>query len=338
MLSASALMVAASLTLGQTDGMPSNYEQLKDLDYLVGQWKAEGTGPDGSKFTVLRSYKWILNKNFVSDELVVRVGDRQVWASMGLFGWDPSQKKIKSWSANASGGLGQVTWTKHDDGGTGEYSGITADGQEVSAKHTIVGTSEDAFTYGISDLKIGDNTPPEMKFDFTRTKPDKSPSIIKETDQVSDNYKRLKDHDCFAGDWVGTGSTSSGQEFGFESTSKWVLNKNFLLTDSTAKDGDQVVFEARELRAWDPSTREVKQWGFNAWAGISEAVIVKEGDKKWVERTRGIVTDGTEYSAKTVATFTGEDALTILVTDQKVGDDTPGDIKIELKRKKPAKK
>ena len=77
---------------------------------------------------------------------------------MGLFGWDPSEKKIKSWSANASGGLGQVTWTKQDDGGTGEYLGIAADGQEVSAKHAIVGTGEDAFTYTISDLKVGDNT------------------------------------------------------------------------------------------------------------------------------------------------------------------------------------
>lgn len=337
MLSASALMVAASLTLGQADGMPSNYEHLKDLDYLVGQWKAEGTAPDGSEYTVLRSYKWILNKNFLSDELVVRVGDRQVWAFMGLFGWDPSEKKIKSWSANASGGLGQATWTKDGDGGTGEYSGITAGGQEVSAKHTIAATDEDAFTYSISDLKIGDNTPPDMKFDFTRTKPDKSPSIIKETDQVSDNYQHLKDHDCFVGQWVGTGSTSSGQEFGFESASKWVLNRNFLLTDSTAKIGDQMVFEARELRAWDPSTREVKQWSFTSWAGITESVIVKEGDQKWVERARGIGPDGAELSSKTVATFTGEDALTILVTDQKVGDDTPGDIKIELKRKKPSK-
>ena len=337
MLSASALMVAASLTLAQADGMPSNYEHLKDLDYFVGQWKAEGTASNGSEYTVLRSYKWILNKNFLSDELVIRVGDRQVWASMGLFGWDPSEKKIKSGSANASGGLGQVTWTKHDDGGTGEYSGIAADGQEVSAKHAIVGTGEDAFTYTISDLKVGDNTLPEMKVDYTRTKADESPSIIKDTEQVSDNYERLKDHDHFAGDWVGTGSTPSGDEFDFNSTSKWVLNKNFLLTDSAVKIGDQVVFEARELRAWDPSTREVKQWGFNSWAGISEATIVKDGDKKWVERARGIGPDGIELSSKTVATFSGEDALTILVTDQKVGDDTPGDIKIELKRKKSAK-
>ena len=35
MLSASALMVAASLTLAQGDGMPSHYEHLKELDYFV---------------------------------------------------------------------------------------------------------------------------------------------------------------------------------------------------------------------------------------------------------------------------------------------------------------
>ena len=101
--------------------------------------------------------------------------------------------------------------------------------------------------------------------------------------------------------------------------------------------GDQVVFEARELRAWDPTTREVKQWGFNSWAGISEAVIVKEGDQKWVERVRGVGLDGVEFSSKTVTSFTGKDALTLLVTDQKVGDDTPGDFKIKLERKKPSK-
>lgn len=338
MFSASALMVAASLALGQTDGQPSNYQHLEELDYFVGQWKAEGTGPEGSEYTVLRSFKWILNKNFLSDELVIRLGDRQVWASMGLFGWDPSQKKNKSWSANASGGLGMISWTKDGDGGTGEYSGIAADGREVSATYTIEGTSEDTFTYAISDLKIGDDTLPEMKFDFTRSKPDKSASIIKQTDQESENYERLKDHDSLVGNWIGTGSLSGGQEFDSQSTTKWVLNKNFLVTDAAAKAGGQVVYESRALRAWDPSTREIKQWSFNSWAGMSEAVVAKEGDKKWVERARGIGQDGTEYSSKTVVTLTGEDALTILITGQKVGDDTQGDIKIEHKRKKPAKK
>ena len=33
---------------------------------------------------------------------------------------------------------------------------------------------------------------------------------------MSDNYERLKDHDCFVGEWVGKGSRSSGEEWDFD--------------------------------------------------------------------------------------------------------------------------
>ncbi len=233
--------------------------------------------------------------------------------------------------------MGQITWTEDNNGGTGKYSGIGVDGQDVSATYTIVGTSEDAFTFTVSDLKIGDNVAPEMKLEFTRTEPAKSPSFIKETDEVSDYYDRLKGHDAFAGKWAGSGSTSDGQEFETEQTSRWVLNRNFLLTDSVTKAGGQVIFEARALRAWDPSAQEVKQWSFNSWAGMSESVLAKRGEGSWVEQAKGIGMPGTEYSAKIALTFTGENAMKVVMTDQKVGDETPGDIQIELERKTPSK-
>ena len=92
MLTTSGIFVIASLALGQVDDLPSNHEYLEELEYFVGHWKIEGTGPQGSDFTGLRSYRWVLNKNFLATEMVVTVDDRQVWVSMGIIGWDPSEE------------------------------------------------------------------------------------------------------------------------------------------------------------------------------------------------------------------------------------------------------
>ena len=47
--------------------------------------------------------------------------------------------------------------------------------------------------------------------------------------------------------------------------------------------------------------------------------------------------EGESYAAKSACTFDENGNLVVDVTDQKLGEQTPEDIHIKLKRKKPAK-
>ncbi len=117
---------------------PSNYEQLKDLEWLVGDWIDSGEG-----VTIEMTCRWTKNQNYISR--TYRVSDQQGVESSGLqiIGWDPKRKEIRSWLFDSDGGFVEGTWTKRDDrwivqsvatladGGSGSFTSIfrlTADG------------------------------------------------------------------------------------------------------------------------------------------------------------------------------------------------------------------
>ena len=45
MLTAPALLVIASFTIGQMEAPPSNYEHLKELEFFVGHWNTKRESP-----------------------------------------------------------------------------------------------------------------------------------------------------------------------------------------------------------------------------------------------------------------------------------------------------
>jgi hypothetical protein len=93
-----------------------------------------------------------------------------------------------------------------------------------------------------------------------------------------------------------------------------------------------VVFENRALRGWDPSANQVKEWGFNSWGGVGEAVVTTEGDQKRAYSFKGVGADGQKVTSKAVVTIEDDDTYTTLTTDQVIGGQPMGDIRAEYKR------
>lgn len=121
---------------------PSNYEHLKDLDWMVGSWI------DGdASATVQTDCEWTKNRNFLTRSFAVVIGDEVDIAGMQIVGWDPEAKQIRSWVFDSNGGFTEGRWTQKDNQWTIQATGTLANGGKTSSVNTITKVDNDSFTW-----------------------------------------------------------------------------------------------------------------------------------------------------------------------------------------------
>ncbi len=112
--------------------VPSHYEQLKDLEWMIGRWVDQDDDA-----TVVTECNWTRNNNFIARSFTVQTGERIDMAGMQIIGWDPSSKQIRSWVFDSDGGFGQATWKKKGNRWYIQQSGVLPDGRKSSAVNVI---------------------------------------------------------------------------------------------------------------------------------------------------------------------------------------------------------
>ncbi|MEI7700703.1 MAG: nuclear transport factor 2 family protein [Planctomycetia bacterium] len=110
----------------------SNYEQLRELEWMVGRWVDQD-----DKATVVTECNWTRNNNFLVRSFLVHVNDRINMSGMQIIGWDPAAKQIRSWVFDSDGGFGQATWKKKEDKWFIQQNGILPDGRKSASVNII---------------------------------------------------------------------------------------------------------------------------------------------------------------------------------------------------------
>jgi len=107
---------------------PSHYEQLKDLEWLIGTWL------DASENDLIETTcQWARNDNFIIRSFKVSVQDRIDMSGIQVIGWDPAAGSIRSWAFDSNGGFAEGTWTKKNDRWFVESNALLPDGQKGSS-------------------------------------------------------------------------------------------------------------------------------------------------------------------------------------------------------------
>jgi len=106
----------------------SHYEQLKDLEWMVGKWTDQD---DVAKVTT--ECNWTRNNNFLVRSFAIEIADRIDMSGMQIIGWDPAAKQIRSWVFDSDGGFGEGTWTKKDNRWSVSQRGVLPDGGKTSS-------------------------------------------------------------------------------------------------------------------------------------------------------------------------------------------------------------
>lgn len=109
----------------------SNYEQLKDLEWLVGEWIE-----DSDDVAVEVVCNWTRNQNFLSRTYKVSSEEGIESSGLQVIGWDPKEKRIRSWLFDSNGGFVSGVWSKRDgrwvvqavatlsDGSSGSFTSV----------------------------------------------------------------------------------------------------------------------------------------------------------------------------------------------------------------------
>ena len=119
----------------------SHYEQLKELEWMVGSWVDQD-----EEATVVTECSWTRNNNFLTRAFTIRIRDRIDLAGMQIIGWDAATKQIRSWVFDSDGGFGQATWKKTGNRWNIHRSGVLPDGQKTSSVNVITYVDDNTCT------------------------------------------------------------------------------------------------------------------------------------------------------------------------------------------------
>jgi uncharacterized protein (TIGR02246 family) len=120
----------------------SNYDKLKELDWLVGSWVDEDERAD-----VETTCQWSKNQNFLVRSFTIAVRDELKMSGMQIIGWDPSAKQIRSWVFDSDGGFGEAAWHKKGERWYIQTKDTLANGQKSSSLNILTFVNKNVFTW-----------------------------------------------------------------------------------------------------------------------------------------------------------------------------------------------
>jgi uncharacterized protein (TIGR02246 family) len=119
---------------------PSNYEYLRPLEWLIGDWIQETK--DGHINRVV--FEWAPERNFIIATRMVGVNGAVLDNGHQRIGWDAASKHLRSWTFEPDGGFAEGAWIKEGDKWVNRVSSVTRTGSLMVS--TMVVTRVDADT------------------------------------------------------------------------------------------------------------------------------------------------------------------------------------------------
>lgn len=138
-----------SFSLHEMNSSLSHFEELKDLNWLAGNWEDEDDNID-----VKYDVEWDANKNFLTQYFVLNILGQEELSGKQIIGWDPVKKNIHSWIFDSDGGYGESVWSK--DGNTW-YASVTftlPKGGRASALHVYKKIDDNTYIFASQNRDV----------------------------------------------------------------------------------------------------------------------------------------------------------------------------------------
>jgi uncharacterized protein (TIGR02246 family) len=132
-------------------------EQLKQLEWLVGEWYDES--PES---LVVTNYHWTDDHKFLIGEFQVQVKGRPAMSGSQRIGWDPATQQIRSCVFDTEGGFASGLWAHDGDRWIVKMTGINREGKTASATNVTTLVSKDRMTWQSRDRIVGGELQPDI--------------------------------------------------------------------------------------------------------------------------------------------------------------------------------
>lgn len=136
---------------------PSNYEHLKELDWMIGSWIDKDDNA-----TIQTDCEWTKNRNFMTRSYAVAIRDKVNMSGMQIVGWDPIAKQIRSWVFDSNGGYSEGKWKHKGNRWIVQQTGVLADGGKTASTIIFTYIDKDSFTWQSVDRTIDGEMQPNV--------------------------------------------------------------------------------------------------------------------------------------------------------------------------------
>lgn len=152
------------------------------------------------------------------------------------------------------------------------------------------------------------------------------------------NHARLADLEWMVGDWKVTDNARPAVDASqapaptIEVSVRWNATKTFLLRDMKISQGSTMLSHITQRIGWDPLSRQLRSWMFDASGAYGEGVWTKDGSS-WVVRTTAVQPDGGRTASLNVYHYDGKDRCTWQSFPTHVGGEQSPPVTMTMTRK-----
>jgi uncharacterized protein (TIGR02246 family) len=137
---------------------PSSESALKELAWLVGDWKDDSPG-----ITVECSAHWAANHSFLVRSYRVEKENQSPWEGTQIIGWDSRNKQIRSWTFDSDGSFDEAFWTRHGDTWQVVLTRTLDDGGMATGTQIMKKLSPDSYTVQMVAREINGEPAPSSE-------------------------------------------------------------------------------------------------------------------------------------------------------------------------------
>jgi len=145
----------------------TNYEHLRVLDWLVGDWVDEGADS-----VIESSYSWSPNGSFLLQKFSVRSSDGVLMEGTQRIGWDPQAKRIRSWIFDSEGGFGEGIWTRAGDEWIVQSQSVLKDGTSATSTRRLRRLGDDHIIVTMTSRVVDGELLPDIAVTMARKPPE----------------------------------------------------------------------------------------------------------------------------------------------------------------------
>lgn len=155
-------------------------------------------------------------------------------------------------------------------------------------------------------------------------------SIHETGGSVPSHHLHLQGLKWLVGQWASEADPSAG--ISVQTTCDWTANGSFLIRKFHAEGKTETLRAGTEVIGWDPRTRQIRSWSFDADGGFGESAWTQDGDR-WIVKYVGTPAEGGSISATHVVTLVDANTLTIQSKDRTLnGEKQPDSPEVTIKR------
>ena len=308
----------------------SAYEQLKDLEWLIGDQVGEYNvqegweefAPVGTKITRQVSVRWALNKSIMVAQITSTSEGRAPVVSSEIASWDPKAKQIVH-SIYSPDGNGSGVWSKDGDEWLLQWTNATAKEVVYSGTSRMRKTGADTSVWRVTDCtkdgrKIADI--PVVNFHQVPGK---------QSGKMPEEYRKALA--SLVGRWTVEG-TENGKQVSAEYDNEWALDQHCIESRVTWKDADGVA-TCSGVIGWDALKKQLVVTEYWSHGACTTLCFTVAPSGIWTGTNSGADNGGRTIQGKIRLEIRGNDEMVFTAVDATDSPDTKPGSQLHFRRR-----